>query len=100
MYIHVDVPLIHQFLSSGQLLEGESLFTYPEGRTYLDYAHPDHVPVSPDEVVAIATPEVLAACGTNKECIFDAVETGDISVGLETMGTIETNLADEAEACE
>ena len=81
-------------------MEGESLFTYPDGQTYLNYSHPDHIPVFPDEAIDKATDEVLAACGTNKECIFDAVETGDISVGVETMATIVVNLDDEAQACE
>ena len=81
-------------------MEGESLFTYPDGQTYLNYSHPDHIPVFPDEAIDKASDEVLAACGTNKECIFDAVETGDISVGVKTMATIEVNLDDEAQACE
>ena len=98
-YVHLCVNGSTTSLIAGQLLEGESLFTYPEGRTYLDYAHPDHIPVFPDEAIARATPEVLAACGTNVECIFDAVETGDISVGVETMTTIGANLDDEAQAC-
>ena len=80
-------------------MEGESLFTYSDGHTYLDYAHPDHIPPFLDDVIAGATPEVLAACGTNLECIYDSLETGDINVGLETMSTLGVNFDDEAQAC-
>lgn len=88
------------FSKTGQLSSTEeSLFTYREGQTYLDYAHPNHVPSFIDEVVAAATPNILEACGSNLECIFDATETGDINVGLQTKMTQENNLNDQAQSC-
>ena len=61
------------------------MFTYPEGNTALDFAFPDHIPQFLDEVVATASVNVLTACGDSVQCIFDASQTGDISIGLETM---------------
>ncbi len=84
----------------GQLTADESLFTYPDGMTVADYAFPDHVPPYLDEVLAAATPEVLSACGANKMCIYDAVETNDIAIGLDTMETVNRIEADEKLACE
>ena len=87
------------FRKIGQLSSSEeSLFTYRGGQTYLDYAHPNHVPSFVDEVVAAATPDILEACGTNQECIFDATETGNINVGLQTMMTQQNNINDQTQS--
>ena len=82
----------------GEILPEDSLFTYPEGMGPGNFSHPDHIPAFLDEVVANASPEVLAACGNNTECIFDASETGDISIGLETMATNNMNNDDQEQA--
>ena len=65
-----------------------------------NFSHPDHIPAFLDEVVANASPEVLAACGNNTECIFDASQTGDISIGLETMAIDDNSKKDQAIAGE
>ena len=52
-----------------------------------------------DEVVANASEEVLEACGDNVECIFDASQTGNISIGLETRQVEENNQMDQAISC-
>ena len=70
---------------TGQIRPDESVFTYPEGNTALDFAFPDHIPQFLDEVVATASVNVLTACGDSVQCIFDASQTGNISIGLETM---------------
>ncbi len=76
------------------------MFTYPDGMSTDDYQFPDHNPRFLDEVVAIATPDILLACGGNKMCIYDAVETGNIDVGLDTMEIIDVIEEDERIACE
>ena len=94
---------VHAFFSplitTGQIDSVESLFTYPVGTTAANFSFPDHIPAFLDEVIAGASPEVLAACGENIECIFDASQTGNISVGLATMETNEINNNDQMQAC-
>ena len=86
------------YVHTGEILPDESLFTYPAGLGPGNFSHPYHIPAFLDEVVANASPEVLAACGNNTECIFDASETGDISIGLETMATNDINTNDQEQA--
>ncbi len=74
------------------------MFTYPEGITALDFAFPDHIPEFLDEVVNTASVEVLTACGDSVQCIFDASQTGDITIGLETMVINEVNVDYRQEA--
>ncbi len=84
---------------TGQVNASESLFTYPEGLTAADFAVLNHDPPFLDEVVADASVDILQMCGDNVECIFDSIETGDISIGLETMTMISIIDEDEKLAC-
>ena len=65
-----------------------------------NFTHHYHVPEFLDEVVSTATVEVLTACGDSVQCVFDASQTGDISIGLETMVTSEVNTENRLEASE
>lgn len=85
---------------TGQLQSGESLFQYPAGQTANDYAHPDHVPVFLQDIVNGADPQVVAACGSDSLCIFDAVQTGNTSIGIATMNTNQDNTVAYQEASE
>lgn len=49
-----------------------------------------------DEVVAEASQEVLDACGSDTRCIYDALQTGDLEIGLDTMIINEVNTENEA----
>ncbi len=80
----------------GAISSEESLFSYPNGLNSSHFFHPDHMPSFVDEVVENASEEVLEACGDNIECIYDASQTGDISIGLETMIADTENQMDEA----
>eukprot|EP00117_Sycon_ciliatum_P009054 scpid1187/ scgid4064/ Laminin subunit alpha-5; Laminin-10 subunit alpha; Laminin-11 subunit alpha; Laminin-15 subunit alpha len=76
-----------------QVNSSESLFMYSNGKTYLNYTHPDHVPVFSDEVNASAFPaDVRAACGNNTICLYDALESGDVTLGQASQSTT-SNLA-------
>ena len=66
----------------------------------LDFAHPDHAPEFLDEVVSTATGEILSACGDSVQCIYDASQTGDIRIGMETMAISNANTEYRQEACE
>lgn len=74
----------------GQILESESLFTYPSGQTFADYAN-DNVwmPQFIDEVVSGASEEIRQTCNNDQQCIFDFSQTGDPDIG---MGTLATNM--------
>ncbi len=47
-----------------------------------------------DEVVENAPSDIVEMCGGNIRCIFDATQTGNIDVGLNTMNTEDTNMED------
>lgn len=95
MYSSSDCSLL-SLSFSGQLQANESLFTYPEGLSYLDYAHPEHIPPFSEEVLANAPLEVIEACEGSADCIYDACQTGDMSVGLETRTVALTNFMELA----
>ena len=84
---------------AGEIDPDESLFSYPEGLTAANFSYPDHIPAFLDEVVNSASEEVLDVCGDNLECIYDAAQTGDISIGLETMQADADNKIDQAISC-
>merc|ERR1712002_324764 len=58
----------------------ESIFTYPDGKSWDDYNDLDFVPPFLDELLANATEakrnEVLAQCGDDRECQFDSLAVG------------------------
>ena len=70
----------------------ESRFTYPPGMTARDFSFPGHVPDFLDEVLAGASQEVMDECGSDSMCVFDATQTGDLAIGIETMTRIETDI--------
>ena len=45
--------------------------------------------------MANATQAVLDVCGSNVRCIFDASQTGNLEIGMDTMQTDATNEDDQ-----
>ena len=84
---------------SGEITADSSLFTYPYGLTAANFSFPDHMPRFLDEVVANASADIIALCGDNAECIFDATETGDTNIGLESLSTNQENTNDQMIIC-
>ena len=76
-----------------------SLFTYPSGMSAADFSFPDHVPLSVDDVVAGASQEARDSCQGNVKCIFDATQTGNLEIGLNTMQTEDVFIEDQRIAC-
>lgn len=70
----------------------ESLFTYPTGMSAEDFSFPNHIPTFLDDVLAGAPQELMDQCGSDSMCIFDATQTGDVAIGLETKTLIETDI--------
>ncbi len=94
MYKFLDI-IIHNYIGiTGQIDPEESLFTYPGGLSALNYSFPDHVPLFLDEVFATASQEILDLCQGNIRCIYDAVQTGNLDIGRDTMTIEETNTDD------
>ena len=83
-YAHTSIP-------AGQIIEQESLFTYPVGTSFIDYTFPDHIAPLLSDVVASAPASVVEMCNSNPQCIFDAVQTGDLAIGMGTLDTIDSN---------
>ena len=75
----------------------ESLFTYELDKGPLDFHDSDWMPTFTDDIISEASDEVKAACtppGASEplqQCLFDAVATGDVSVGMATANTLNEN---------
>lgn len=69
------------FISLGSV-NNESLFQYDDELSYLNYSHPEFVPMFTDEVDKGRLNEAVQKCGSNasKACIADYLATGDISL--------------------
>ena len=95
-------------LSSTGLIQtiDDSLFTYPGGQGPLDYHNSSWAPASLSEVLELASQEVKDSCtpeGSTEplpQCVFDATATGDISVGMATMDTLNENIVAMVESSE
>ena len=59
------------------------------------FSHPEHEPVFLDEVIDSASDEILQLCGDNAECIFDAIQTGNNEIGLNTLETDNNTVNDQ-----
>ena len=57
---------------------------------------PLFVPLFINDAMKNATAAILEACGNDKQCIYDSVQTGSIEVGLAT-NSIQQNNTMEAE---
>ena len=64
-----------------------------------NFSYPNHMPAFLDEVLDAASNETRALCGDNPECIFDATETGNMEIGLETLQTNQENNNNQMIAC-
>ncbi len=53
------------------------------------------MPVFLNDVLDSAPQEVLDACGDNNDCIFDAIQTNNISMGLQTMSSNQQNMVEQ-----
>ncbi len=74
------------------MIEEESLFNYSIGDTSYSAINDDylsHQPVFSDD---LSVPQaVREMCQGNPSCIYDSVVTGDMEIGLSTLGVSVTN---------
>ena len=77
------------FHCPGRTHVDESLFTYGAGESHANFnddsSYTPVFAVDPDSV-----PEsVRAACGDNRECLFDFAQTQDMDFAMSTMSEVE-----------
>lgn len=78
-------------------LLANSLFTYAADEGPMTYHDPQWMPAFTDDILNQASPQVLADCtpaGASEpiqQCVFDAVATGDVSIGMATANTLNEN---------
>ena len=82
----------------GQLRADETLFAYPSGQTYLNYSYPDHVPRYSDEIDPALFVNFTTGCNNNSICLYDALESGDITLGQMSQSTTNSLSASESTA--
>ncbi|XP_033098103.1 uncharacterized protein LOC117102007 [Anneissia japonica] len=84
--------------NSWRLTENESEFVYPPGMNYDDFNDKSFRPTFLDDLKANADADLLQqatdVCGSNTECLFDALATKNIEVGMNTKTTDEDNIND------
>ena len=79
----------------GQVTEDESLFTYPSGQTLANFSDPNHIPQFLDEIDNTTREKAKTVCGTNIQCIFDFVQTGNEELAKSTQEIEEQNEKNE-----
>lgn len=87
------------YFTIGLIDPANSLFTYPQGMSAANFSFPNHIPLSLDDVVAGASQEVRDSCQGDVKCIFDATQTGNLEIGLNTMQTENVFVEDQMIAC-
>ena len=55
---------------------------------------PSFVPGFVGDITQNVSAEILDACGTDIRCIYDAVQTGDVNIGLATT-SIQQNITND-----
>ncbi|XP_061188889.1 protein mesh-like [Saccostrea echinata] len=80
------------FKNAWRITSVESLFTYPNGKTYEDYNNDglkNFFPEFLSSVVRSATPNARALCGNNTDCLFDFHVTGSLEIAQATLDFTE-----------
>ena len=61
---------------------------------YSDFYFPNHIAPLLSEVVASASDDIKTMCNDNEQCIFDAVQTNNLGIGMGTLDSITDNAND------
>ena len=69
----------------------ESLFVSPNPDP-----DPSFFPAFVSDLIGNASAEIREACGNDEQCIYDALQTGNVEVGLTTL-QIQQNTTNEVE---
>ena len=80
----------------GQLQGGDSVFSYDDGKSYLDYKYADFVPsFVPTFDSPASEAKAKALCGDHKACLFDYGSTKDETIALDTKTSDKTFQGEE-----
>ena len=80
-------------LLTGQITANESLFTYENGESVNTFSDPGHIPPFLDDILLDSNLTLFTTCMNSAECVFDTMQTGNISIGLATLETHSVTLA-------
>jgi len=77
----------NQLILLGQITEEESIFTYASNESVSTFSHPNHMPPFMDEINSRLEENsaLVEICQNNTQCLFDADQTGDVNVGMDTL---------------
>lgn len=73
-----------------------SIFKYPDGKSWKDYSHPEFIPIFVDEYPKEERDKAKAECGgerATQTCIFDYLATGSREVARDSGSVDETAVA-------
>ncbi|XP_056008372.1 sushi domain-containing protein 2-like isoform X1 [Ostrea edulis] len=82
-----EEAIFHVINESWRITNRNSLFTYPNGKTYSDYnseRQVDFRPVFSSSVTSPVTTEARELCGSNTDCLFDLHVTGSRDIAQST----------------
>lgn len=79
----------------------ESIFWYDDGLSQVTFSFPDFEPTFIDEANPDLVHEAEGICGTNAQCVFDYIVTGNRDLAVETATTEEvvTTVTEELSTC-
>ena len=84
------MTIVLVFRCPGRTQVDESLFTYGVGESHADFnddsTYTPVFAVDPDSV----PDSVKAACGDNRECLFDFAQTQDMDFAMSTVSEVES----------
>ncbi|XP_059158904.1 mucin-like protein isoform X1 [Physella acuta] len=85
--------IFYNFANKYQVTQANSVFTYRDGKTALDYQFPDFVPFFNDSATASQLQKAREVCknGTDS-CVFDYMVTNDLNFAINTNNTISQSL--------
>ncbi|XP_059158911.1 mucin-like protein [Physella acuta] len=80
---------IFYFANTYRVTPRSSIFTYPDGKTTLDFQFPDFVPFFFDSATASQLQKARDVCENGSDsCVFDYIVTNDVNFAINTNNTI------------
>ncbi|XP_059158907.1 mucin-like protein [Physella acuta] len=86
--------IFYNFANKYQVTQANSVFTYRDGKSTLDYQFPDFVPFFSDSATASQLQKARDVCKNGSDsCVFDYIVTNDLNFAINTNNTILQSLA-------
>ncbi|XP_059169978.1 uncharacterized protein LOC131951651 [Physella acuta] len=84
---NTERKIFENFGREWEVTSSNTIFNYPDGKSCLDYQHPEFEPTFREEVNPVLLAEAKSKCGDNDACIFDYIITKDEKFALTTKST-------------